>query len=102
MRSRLAAGGISQRLPLGEIDAQGLFGIGVLAGIQRLEANGDMGLRDCQIDDDLDRGIGKQRVDAFGGNIELGGLGFRKLAIEIGHALYLKDRKRCHCLQIGP
>jgi hypothetical protein len=101
MRRPFCLGGVGQRLALGKIDAERLFRIGVLAGSERLQANGHMRLRDCQVDDDLDRRIGEQLVDAPGLHVELGRLGLRQLMIEIGHATDVEDRKRGHRLQIG-
>jgi hypothetical protein len=57
---------VRQLFALDEIDAERLFRIGVLAGINRLQANRDMRLRNSQVEDDLDRGISKQGVDADG------------------------------------
>jgi hypothetical protein len=38
----------------------------MLAGRHRPEADFDMGTRDGEVDDDVDRGIGEQRVDGLG------------------------------------
>ena len=59
----LAARSISFRAIL-ERDAERLFRIDMLAGIQRLQANRDVRLGHRQVQDDLDAGIGEERIDA--------------------------------------
>ena len=54
----------TSRLPSSKRDAERLLGIDVLAGGERLQADLDMRLRHGEVDDDLDRRIGEQRVDA--------------------------------------
>ena len=46
------------------VDAERLFGMHVLAGCERLKADLDMGRRHGEVDDDLDRRVGQQFVDA--------------------------------------
>ena len=47
---------------LGDGDAERLFRVHMLAGGDRLEADGDMGLRNREIQDDLDRRISKHGI----------------------------------------
>ena len=55
--------GFDQAARLGDGDAERLFRVDVLAGGDRLEADFNMRVRNREVQDDLDRRIGKQRVD---------------------------------------
>ena len=56
---------VDQLARLGDGDAERLLRMDVLAGGDGLQADLDMRLRHGQVEDDLDRGIGEQRVDGL-------------------------------------
>ncbi|ENN84128.1 hypothetical protein RHSP_78414 [Rhizobium freirei PRF 81] len=97
----LGGSGIRKPLAFGEIDAERLFRVGVFAGFQCLKTDGDMRLRDGQVDDDLDRGIGKQGGDIDRLQAEFGSFCLGELAIEVGHAFDVENGKGFHGGEIG-
>ena len=93
---------LRQFFPLGEINPERLFRIGVLSRVERLQTDRHMRFRNSQVDDDLHRRIAKQFVYRSRRQTELGGLGLGKLPAEIGQAADVKNGKVSgHRLQIG-
>ena len=78
---------------LGDVDAERLFGMDVLAGGERLQPDLDMRLRDGEVDDDLDRRIGEQRVDRARGQAEFRGPRLGRLGIDVGERDDVEDRE---------
>ena len=66
---------VDQGFSLGDGDAERLLGMDVLAGGDRPQPDLDVGVRYRQVDDDLDRRIGEQCLDAHRRHAELGGAG---------------------------
>ena len=93
--------GFDQSARLGDRDAERLFRVDVLAGGDRLEADLDMRLRDREVEDDLDRGIGEQRIDRTRGKAELGRARLGRRGIGVGERDDVEDREFSRRLQIG-
>ena len=93
--------GFDQPARLGDRDAERLFRVDVLAGGDRLEADLDMGVRNREVEDDLDRRIGEQRVDRTRRNPELRRARFRRLRVGVGERDEIEDRELSRRSQIG-
>ena len=78
---------------LGDIDAERLFGMDVLAGGDRPEADLDMRFRHREVEDDLDRGIGEQRLDRARRNAEFRRARLGRRGVGVGKRDDVEDRK---------
>ena len=76
--------GFDQPARLGDSDAERLFRVDVLAGGDRLEADFDMRVRNREVQDDLDRRIGEQRVDRTRRNAKFRRARLRRRGIGVG------------------
>ena len=94
-------GSVDQLARLGNLDAERLLGVHMLAGRDRLEADLDMGLRDGEVDDDLDAWVGEEIGDASSRQAELGGTGFGDRLVHVGEGTHLEDRESARRLEIG-
>ena len=79
-------GRVDQTARLGERDAERLFRMDVLAGRDRLQADLDMRLRHREVEDDLDRRVGENRVDRARGKAEFGRARLRRRGIDVRQA----------------
>ena len=89
------SGQIAQGSALFQRQHQRLFGIGVLARLQYPLGDRKMGVRDRQVDDDVDFRVGQQVIDRLRLGIEFGGAGFGKLQVDI------RDRTHFDALEQG-
>ena len=95
-------GEIEDLAAFGAVDAEGFFGVGVFAGVERLEGDGDVGLGDGEVEDDVDGGVGHELVDgAGGGDVVLGGLGAGAVHVEVGDGGHVEDGEVLGAVEIG-
>ena len=92
---------IDQLLAVLEANAQWLFAVDMLARRDRVEPHLDVRLGHREIQDDLDRRVGEQVVDADGLQAELFGARLGRSGGRIGEPPDVEDRKALRCLQIG-
>ena len=97
----LGRGGFDQRPRLGDRDAERLFRMDVLARGDRLEAHLDMRLRHGEVENDLDRRIGENRLDRARRNPEFGRARLGRLGIGVGERDDVEDRELFGGVQIG-
>lgn len=90
-----------QLVPVCEIGGERLFGIGVLAGLERLHGDCHVRLRHGQVDDEFDRRVREEIGDVAGLDLELRSALFGETAVQISDPADVQDRKGCHRLQIG-
>ena len=86
---------------LGDGDAERLLRMDVLARGHRLEPDLDMRLGDGEIDDDLDRRVGQEIVDALRRNAEFGAARLGSRRVHVGDGAYVEDREDRRRLEIG-
>src|SRR5690606_32736756 len=94
------AGGFDQVLALGEGHPQRLFGVDVLTGFDRAQAHLDMCTRYGEVDDDVDRGVGQQRLDRDRRHVELRALLFGDLGPHVRDGAYIEHIEARHRLEI--
>ena len=64
-------------------------------------ANLDMGRRNGQVDDDIDRRVGEERIDRHGGETECAGASAGGFGAQVGDTADIEDRERSRSFQIG-
>ena len=97
----LRAGRVDELPRLGESDAKRLLGMDVLAGGDGLEAHFNMRFGHREVQDDLNRGIGQNRLDRLRWNAEFSGTRLGGGEVHVGKRDNIEDRKRLGGLQIG-
>ena len=96
-----SAGGVDQLARLGDVDAERLFRMNMLARGDRLQADLDMRFGNGEIDDDLDRGIGEKRVDRSRLQPKFTGARLGRPRIGVRQRDDVEDRKAFRGFQIG-
>ena len=86
---------------LGDVDAERLFRMDVLAGIEHGQADVGVGQRHREVDHDLDVVALQQLIDAHRRNAELGAAPLGGFAAHVGDGLDVEDGKALRRLQIG-
>ena len=92
-RSPFAAARLDELRAVREGDAERLLRMDVLAGGDRLQADLDMRLRHGEVEHDLDRRIGEQRVDRTRRHAELRRARLRRRRIGVGERVDVEDRE---------
>ena len=89
-RQALGRRQIAQRNPLFQCQNQRLFGIGVLARLKNALGDLVMGIRDRQVDDDVDVLVGQQIIDRLGPGVEFGRPCRGSLHVDVGHGAHFQ------------
>ena len=92
---------LNQLLAFGKDDAERLFRIDVLARFDRAQANLNVRLGDGEVEDDVDRGIGKQGIQLHRLEAKLVGARLGSSRVHIGYGTNIEHRKILRCLEIG-
>ncbi len=92
---------LDQPTRFGDVDAERLFRVDMLAGGDRHQADLDMRLRYREVEDDFDRRIGEERVDRTRRRAELGRARLRRRRIGVGERDNVEDREFLRRGQIG-
>ena len=86
---------------LGYVDAERLFRMHMLAGVEHCQADIGVGQRHREVDHDLDVVALQQLIDAHRRHAELGAALLGGFAAHIGHGLDFEDGKALRRLQVG-
>ena len=97
----LGRGGIDQTARLGDVDAERLLGVDMLAGGQRLQADLDMCDRHGEIEDDLDGGVGQQSLDRTGAQAKFLRARLRRGRNRVRQGDDVEDGKQLRGFKIG-
>jgi hypothetical protein len=85
---------------LRDVDAERLFGMDMLAGVEHCEADVSVSQRHREVDHDLDVVALEELVDPHRRQTELGTAALRRIAAHVGERADIEDRKALRSFQI--